>query len=193
MEKNDQLPEVFQNLIRENFEVEEPPQTPSEKTRTSLRLMYEAEARVLHRQMGGIEAVREQLGLSRRKICQLLLVDPSTWTRWTRDESKVPPHIYKALQWYLVSLEKYPMIHPLHQVSIVKEGFEMEREQLAQERLKLERKIRELEEQIHTQQQTKVEYLPSEESKEGMEIGLGWKMLLLFNTILILFFFARLL
>jgi len=192
MEKNDQLPEVFQNLIRENFEAEDPVQTPSEKMRTSLRLQYEAEARVLHRQMGGIEAVRKELGLSRRKICQLLLVDPSTWTRWTRDESKVPPHIFKALQWYLVSLEKYPMIHPLHQVSIVKEGFEMEKEQLIQERLKLERKIRELEGQIHSQQ-TKVEYVSGSEVSEKVEIGLGWKMLLLFNTILILFFFARLL
>lgn len=34
-------------------------------------------------------------------MCQLLLVDPSAWSRWMRDETKVPPHIFRALEWYL--------------------------------------------------------------------------------------------
>lgn len=192
MQNNDFISESFQGT-------QIPPFSSSEKTRTSLRLQYEAEARVLRRQMGGIEAIREQLGLSRRKICQLLLIDPSTWTRWTQDEDKVPPHIYKALQWYLVSLEKYPMLHPLHQISISKEGVELEKEQWTQERQKLERKLSNLEYQMHEQrsnqltQTNDLESLPAGTQEKTQGVGLGWKMLLLFNTILLLFFLGRLL
>lgn len=73
---------------------------------SALRLMYEAEVKVFRAQHGGLENIREKLGFSRRKMCQLLLVDPSAWTRWTRDESKVPPHIYRALEWFLALNQK---------------------------------------------------------------------------------------
>lgn len=73
-----------------------PPKTPVLKS--SLRMRYLAEVDVLKRDLGGLEDVRIRMGLSRRKICQLLLVDPSAWTRWTRDETKVPPHVWKMLQ-----------------------------------------------------------------------------------------------
>lgn len=192
MSGNDFISESFQGPPIPEF-------SNSEKARTSLRLQYEAEARVLRRQMGGIEAIREQLGLNRRKICQLLLIDPSTWTRWVQDEDKVPPHIYKALQWYLISLDKYPMLHPLHQISIAKEGIEAEKEQLIQERLKLERKLSFLEHQMREQHasllsQTNIQQnTPANSQEKTQGIGLGWKMLLLFNTILLLFFLGRLL
>lgn len=191
MQNNELYPEVQRSTIPHGF-------SSTEKARTSLRLQYEAEARVLRRQMGGIESIREQLGLSRRKICQLLLVDPSTWTRWTQDEDKVPPHIYKALQWYLVSLDKYPMLHPLHQVSIAKEGIGMEKDNLVKERQKLERKLAFLEHQLQEQrtnllnQTNAAQNQPSETQEKTQGVGLGWKMLLLFNTILILFFLGRL-
>lgn len=44
-------------------------------------------------------------------MCQLLLVDPSAWTRWTRNEEKTPPHIYRALEWFLALNEK-TLTHP---------------------------------------------------------------------------------
>lgn len=71
-----------------------------------------AEVEVLKRDLGGLEEVRGKLGLSRRKVCQMLLVDPSAWTRWCRDESKVPPHIWKMLHMHLDFIEKgskYPL------------------------------------------------------------------------------------
>ena len=82
------------------------------RSKTALRLKYEAEVKVIRDQIGSIEAVRNQLGLSQRKMCQLLMVDPSTWTRWIKDESRVPPHIYRALQWYLQLIDKRPEWHP---------------------------------------------------------------------------------
>jgi len=72
------------------------------------RMVYEAEVLFLKNQNGDLEVIRERLGLSRRKICQLLLVDPSAWTRWTSPGGEAPPHIYRALDWYLAGMEKDP-------------------------------------------------------------------------------------
>ena len=78
------------------------------KTKSSLRMKYEAERSVLIDQFGGLEDIRTRLGLSKRKMSQLLLVDPSAWTRWVKDESQAPPHIYRSLQWYQELIEKRP-------------------------------------------------------------------------------------
>ena len=92
--------------INENF-IEN---TPSARARSSLRQRYEAEARVIERRIGGLEKAREMLGLSQRKMAQLLLVDPSAWTRWTQTEQGAPPHVWRALAWYLALQEKYPAL-----------------------------------------------------------------------------------
>lgn len=78
------------------------------RIKSSNRRAYEAEVLFLKKQNGELEVIRERLGLSRRKICQLLLVDPSAWTRWTSPGGEAPPHIYKALDWYLAGMEKDP-------------------------------------------------------------------------------------
>lgn len=78
--------------------------------RSSLRQRYEAESRVIEKRIGSLESVREQLGLSQRKIAQLLLVDPSAWTRWTQGHTAAPPHIWRALAWYLALQDKYPAL-----------------------------------------------------------------------------------
>jgi hypothetical protein len=86
-------------------------QNPEGRPKTPLRMTYEAEVRVFRSKYGGIEDVRRALGFSRRKMCLLLLVDPSAWTRWMRDENRVPPHVYRSLEWYL-ALEKKLKIEP---------------------------------------------------------------------------------
>ena len=78
--------------------------------RSPLRLKYEAEVSSLKKRIGSLESIRLELGLSQRKMCQLLLVDPSAWTRWTKSGSDAPPHIYRMLQWYLAVQEKYPAL-----------------------------------------------------------------------------------
>lgn len=80
----------------------------SDKTKSSLRLRYEAEVKVIQKTLGNLESIRRELGLSKRKMAQLLLVDPSAWTRWTKDEASVPPHIYRALHWYMLLQDKAP-------------------------------------------------------------------------------------
>lgn len=89
----------------------EDPQTflsAESRVKSATRMRYEAEVKFLIEQNGGLEQIRERLGLSRRKMCQLLLVDPSAWTRWTAPEGEAPPHIYRALDWYLSIMEKDP-------------------------------------------------------------------------------------
>lgn len=72
------------------------------------RIKYESESLYIRTKLGGLENVQKTLGLSGRKICQLLLVDPSCWSRWQKDESKVPPSVWKTLEWYLILREKHP-------------------------------------------------------------------------------------
>lgn len=84
----------------------------SDRLKSSLRLGYEAQVRVIRGQIGDLERVRESLGLSQRKISQLLLVDPSAWTRWTRPGGEAPPHVWRSLQWYLAMKEKIPGLTP---------------------------------------------------------------------------------
>lgn len=77
-----------------------------EKPKSALRMIYAAEIKVFKAQHGGLEEIRQKLGFSRRKMCQLLMVDPSAWTRWCKDESKVPPHVYRSLEWFLALHQK---------------------------------------------------------------------------------------
>lgn len=83
---------------------------PHLRARSSLRQRYEAEAKVIERRIGGLEKAREMLGLSQRKMAQLLLVDPSAWTRWTQTDQGAPPHVWRSLAWYLALQDKYPAL-----------------------------------------------------------------------------------
>ena len=110
--------------------------------RTSLRVKYDQEMQVLRQQLGSLEEVRGRLGLSRRKMCQLLMVDPSAWTRWLKDESKVPPHVYRSFQWYFALIEANPKWHPLN--SFQQEGvrtLEQAKEELKKHKLQTENYI----------------------------------------------------
>ncbi len=85
-----------------------------DRVQSSLRMKYSAEVQLITHKWGRLEDMRKTLGLSQRKICQLLLVDPSAWTRWTRNPEfdEAPPHIFRALSWYLLLLDKSPELSP---------------------------------------------------------------------------------
>lgn len=84
------------------------PIQPPERKKSPNRMRYDAEIRVIRARVGNLEEIRAKLGFTRRKMCQLLLVDPSAWTRWTAPGGEAPPHIYRALEWYLLLIEKDP-------------------------------------------------------------------------------------
>ncbi len=59
---------------------------------------------------GSLEEVRKSLGFSQRKMAELLMVDPSAWTRWTKEGA--PPYVYRALEWYMLLSKEAP--HQAH-------------------------------------------------------------------------------
>lgn len=64
---------------------------------------YELVVRAIREKHGGLEDMRARLGFTQKQMSELLLVDPSAWTRWVRDGESAPAHIYQALAWYLES------------------------------------------------------------------------------------------
>lgn len=84
------------------------------RAKTSLRMTYEAKSQIIKKQLGGLEGVQETLGLSQRKMAQLLMVDPSTWNRWSKNEDFIPPHIWRSLEWYLALQNKIPGLSAHH-------------------------------------------------------------------------------
>lgn len=140
-------------LLNESFmEGDLPPDLDADlnpRSKTSLRMNYEAQVSVIRRQTGSLESVRVELGLSQRKMAQLLMVDPSSWTRWTKQGDEAPPHIWRALQWYLALREKIPGLTPhyftgtnpqvLHQKALAE--LDQEREQRLQQQSILEQKL----------------------------------------------------
>ncbi len=106
---------MIEETVEQSFTSIESPGPPdgletklSFRAKTSLRLKYEAESQMILKKLGGLDGIRLKLGLSQRKICQILMVDPSSWSRWMTDEAKTPPHILRACEWYLALVDKYP-------------------------------------------------------------------------------------
>lgn len=87
-------------------------QRSQQRSKTADRITYESEVDVIRSQIGDLEDIRHRLGLSARKMAQLLMVDPSAWSRWSKKITPPPPHVYRALQWYLILQEKNPGFTP---------------------------------------------------------------------------------
>jgi hypothetical protein len=102
----------MQQMINDESQLDFVDENGRLKSKSSHRMLYEAQVEVIRKQVGGLENIRENLGLSQRKMAQLLLVDPSAWTRWVKAGEQAPPHIYRALQWYMILLEKIPGLTP---------------------------------------------------------------------------------
>ena len=73
----------------------------------------ELTAELIRKQIGSIEQIRLSMGLNKKRMCELLLIDPSTWTRWCSGKTPVPPTVYRTLQWGLAVMDKHPEFHPL--------------------------------------------------------------------------------
>jgi hypothetical protein len=162
------------------------------RTKTSLRMRYEAEARVWLEGRGGLEGIRGLLGLSQRKMCQLLLVDPSAWTRWMKNPHMVPPHVVRSLQWYWELQQKNPAWAEWRELFLKKQADPAPRHWQKD----IEKRISEIQFQPSTSHldwanelgQLKDENLRlNQQIERQTTISMGWKMVLLFNTVWILF------
>jgi hypothetical protein len=95
------------------------------RAKTPLRFKYEAQVEVLKKEIGDLEEIRRRLGMTRRQMAQLLLVDPSAWTRWV--QTGAPPHIYQALAWYLRlgEAERVSAGSPIRELSSDRSAFDV--------------------------------------------------------------------
>ncbi|MBK9038127.1 MAG: hypothetical protein IPL83_03015 [Bdellovibrionales bacterium] len=159
----------------------------ADRSKTSLRLKYEAETAVIQKKIGHLEDIRISLGLSRRKMAQLLLVDPSAWTRWTKNEDSAPPHIFRALQWYMALIDKQPGWHPQNSFNSG-DVAKVQEERLNQVQSELERQISYLKSEnnrLETELIKRVEDFEDSRSLDTAErqvsIELGWKLVALVN------------
>jgi len=167
------------------------------RSKSSLRLKYEAERSILKAQLGGLEEIRKRLGLTQRKMTQLLLVDPSAWTRWIKDESKVPPHIYRSLQWYLNLIDKKPEWSPqnsfqpyiqMHQPRLEKQWDEI---QITVEKnlQKIKARNHDFESKMESKQlewEKEKQLLEEKIEKKDMSLTV-WKLIVLLHTCALLF------
>ncbi len=69
---------------------------------------YGSAIQEIQKQHGGLEDMRVKLNISRKQICDFLMVDPSAWSRWTAgekggDRSAVPPHVYRTMALIMAS------------------------------------------------------------------------------------------
>lgn len=133
------------------------------RVKTPLRMTYDAQVRVIQQQIGHLEEIRFKLGLSQRKIAQLLLVDPSAWTRWTKKGESAPPHIWRALQWYMALQEQLPGLTPQYFLGSSLKDVESKMEQ----NLQFERSLRERQ---FSDVQASVQLMSSEKAQLEKEI-----------------------
>lgn len=153
-----------------------------ERLKTPLRMKYEAECEVIRKKLGDLDDIRRKLGLTQRKICQLLMVDPSAWSRWQKKETQVPPHIYRSLQWYMALIEKSPEWHP---ANTYLGAFRPP----ANGNNNLSDKIHEEIDDIQRQLKTSLHHnhLFMEEMRKQTQIHWGWKLIMMLNLIALLF------
>lgn len=147
----------------------------NERGKTHLRIKYEAESKVIRNKLGSLEEIRAKLNLSQRKMCQLLLVDPSAWTRWIKDESKVPPHILRSLQWYLALIDKSPEWHPMNTYL----GAIRTSQHSSDKTDEIKSDLQQLERQFHSTLNYQQKRL--DETIRQNQIQWGWKFLILVN------------
>lgn len=188
MESTSLTPPLDPDLQIHQLEFEEP---PSNRHKTALRLRYESEARVILQQIGGLEGARSRLGLSQRKICQLLLVDPSAWTRWSKVGAKIPPHVVRSLQWYLTLESKDPAWAGWREWILKREPdphldrWRRDLESQIKTRIELPPKSIEFDPNLKSQiDRLEAENLRLAQNLEKQAgVGFGWKLLLLMNSL----------
>ena len=176
--------EVFNDKNQQQFEVSVEPSKTQENDRqkTALRMKYEAESQVIRKKLGSLEEIRSQLGLTQRKMCQLLMVDPSAWSRWQKDQGKIPPHIYRSLQWYMALIDKAPEWHPLNSYL---GAFRSPKPANSQKTENLQEELDDIQRQLKTTLHHN--HLFMEEVRKHTQIHWGWKMIMILNLVVLAF------
>ena len=140
---------------------------------------YEKEVLEIMSRRGDLEDIRKRLGLSKKKMAELLFVDPSAWTRWTKGVSKVPASVYRSLDWYLQLFEKDPLLQEKLQVDKLEQ-------ELSEQRSQFQNEMDELKTKLHSEnwREERARLMSQLESSE--KLSFAWKALLIATFLLAL-------
>jgi transcriptional regulator with XRE-family HTH domain len=149
-------------------------------SRSTQRQRFEAEISEIKKRFGGLDDMRKVLGLSRRQICQALMVDPSAWTRWTSNDEAAPAHVYKTLALIMEQNLRDPKTQTPATTSTKAQG------QVSEVENSIDDLRSELRSEIHAHFETLNKSL-----NETSELNFGWKLLLVLNVVLVLYVIFR--
>jgi hypothetical protein len=154
---------------------------------------FQAQIRDITGRYGSLEVMRQRLKMSRRQICDYLMVDQSAWSRWVQETSKgAPPHVYRTLALAVEqNLQDSDVRSRVTQSQDLVQGHADHFNSLVKDELaELELKMRE---QHMSQIENMRERLDASlRQNEKFEIlKLGWKIILIINTVLILYVLLR--
>lgn len=140
---------------------------------------YADEVAEIRARRGDLEDIRLNLGLSKKRVSELLLVDPSAWTRWTRGVSRVPAHVYRSLDWYLGLLENDPQLQEKQKVDRMEKEFQAQR-------LQFQNEMEHLKSEMHSEnwREERRKLLSQLESAE--KLSFAWKAMLVITFLLAL-------
>jgi transcriptional regulator with XRE-family HTH domain len=162
------------------------------------RERYEQYVQEIREKHGSLEDIRQRLGLSRRKLCGELMVDPSAWSRWTasqqpgsRDEA--PPHVYKTLVLMLEAQAKEPLKYQEKSAMgfVQPENFKQNMNELREETASaIEAAIDKSRSEILHFALSQIENFRNE-SQSREVLNFGWKIMLILNLVLVLYVLFR--
>jgi hypothetical protein len=173
---------------------------------TVQRIRYEAEVDYIIKKFGTLDQMREKLGVTRRKMCEILLVDPSAWTRWTTSQNgtdSAPAHVYKTMSLILQNagnrLDKN--IENFTEKLAAQNDFRSVKNEINNYIQKskgtihsdIEDKVRQILESYAVDLESRVNSHNEKMDsfiRSKTELSLGWKILILMNLAALIFFFV---
>ena len=146
---------------------------------------YDSTVETLKNKNGDLEEIRSRLGFSQKQMAELLLVDPSAWSRWLRDQN-APPHVYRSLDWYLSALSNIDLSNK--KIDSLKKTAPSDSAPNPQSQIQSSASQIETHLEAHFEKwnQEKSELLAQLRKSEQLQAG--WKIFLIFNS-LVLFYF----
>lgn len=158
-------------------------------TKSNMRERYELEVAEIKLRYGTLEDMRAKLGLTKRRMAEFLLVDPSAWTRWTSEENteNAPLHVYKTMSFLMAQFEENPAQFDENKRLLAEADFKSIQTHLKKDLSQqvapvLEDARQSLREEIFRELEQLKKMAQTHE-----ELSFGWKILLMLNSVAVLY------
>lgn len=155
---------------------------------------YQSEVEKIRERLGELESYRKAKGLTRKEIASILMINPSTWSRWMKFPETIPPHVYRLLDLFeqVGGRPEQLGIEVRSRRSAFLEHEPYVRELLKKSLQPMREKFDSIDNDLnHLRQEgfERKELLRQMDKKES--VSLAWKSLLIFNTLLLIYVLAR--